>query len=73
MFKPHPDLDKKIWDKQKVISAGDQGSGFPPHTRLDAVRYRYTSKDEKDLPFTINVFNSKKQNKNVVTIEVESN
>ena len=40
----------------------DQGTGFPAHSRLDAVRYRYTSKDEKDLPFTINVFNSKKQN-----------
>jgi hypothetical protein len=37
------------------------------------VRYRYTSKDEADLPFIINVFNSKKQNKNVITLEVEAN
>ena len=34
--------------------------GFPIHTRLDAVRYNYRSKDESDLPFTVNVFNSKK-------------
>lgn len=43
------------------------------HTRLDAVRYNYRSKDEADLPFTMNVFNSKKQNKNVITLEIELN
>ena len=25
------------------------------------------------MPFTINVFNSKKQNKNVITLEIEAN
>jgi hypothetical protein len=40
---------------------------------LDAVRYTYRSKDESDLPFTLNVFNSKKQNKNVITLELEAN
>ena len=71
VFKPHPDLDKQQWAKNKVISAADGEAGFVPHTRLDAVRYRYTSKDDSDLPFTVNVFNSKKQNKTVVTLEVE--
>jgi hypothetical protein len=42
-------------------------------TRLDALRYRYTSKSEDDLPFTISVFNTKKANKNVVSIEIEYN
>jgi len=37
------------------------------------LRYRYTSKSDTDLPFTINVFNSKKQGKNVITMEVEYN
>jgi len=37
------------------------------------VRYTYRSKDEADLPFTINVFNSKKGNKNVITLELEAN
>ena len=37
------------------------------------MRYRYTSKNESDLPFTLNVFNSKKQNKNVITLELEAN
>ena len=40
---------------------------------MDAVRYRYTSKDEGDLPFTVNVFNSKKGGKTNVQIEVEWN
>lgn len=40
---------------------------------MDAVRYNYRSKDEADLPFTLNVFNSKKGVKNVVTLELEAN
>lgn len=72
-FKPHPELDKQRWNKQKVICAADAESGFPAQTRLDAVRYNYRSKEESDLPFTLNVFNSKKQNKTVVTLELEAN
>jgi len=40
---------------------------------LDAIRYNYRSKDESDLPFTLNVFNSKKGNKSVITLEIEAN
>ena len=72
-FKPHPELDKQKWNKSKVICAADQESGFPAQTRLDAVRYNYRSKDEADLPFTLNVFNSKKGAKNVITLELEAN
>lgn len=72
-FKPHPELDKQQWNKSKVICASDQESGFPAQTRLDAVRYNYRSKEESDLPFTLNVFNSKKQSKNVITLEIEAN
>ena len=72
-FKPHPELDKQLWNKSKVICAADQEQGFPAQTRLDAIRYNYRSKDEADMPFTLNVFNSKKQNKTVVTLELEAN
>ncbi|CDW88783.1 coatomer subunit delta [Stylonychia lemnae] len=72
-FKPHPELDKQTWNKQKTICAADKEQGFPAQTRLDAVRYNYRSKDEGDLPFTVNVFNSKKQNKSVITLEIELN
>ena len=43
------------------------------HTRLDLVRYNYRSKDEADLPFSVNAFNSKKQGKSVITLEIELN
>ena len=59
-FKPHPEMDKQNWNKGKILCAADQSTGLPPQTRIDAVRYRYTSKDDADLPFTLNVFNSKK-------------
>lgn len=63
-FKVHPELDKQSWNKQRVLrgkNSGQEGAeGISTQTRLDALRYRYTSKTEEDLPFTINVFNSKK-------------
>jgi hypothetical protein len=37
------------------------------------VRYNYRSKEESDMPFTLNVFNSKKASKSVVTLEIEAN
>jgi len=46
VFRPHPDIDKGEWNKRKVIKASDHESGFPVHTKMDAVRYRYASKDE---------------------------
>lgn len=76
-FKVHPELDKQAWNKKKLIkgkNSGEQGAdGLSAQTRLDALRYRYTSKSEDDLPFSINVFNSKKQGKNVITMEIEYN
>jgi len=73
VFKAHPELDKQAWNKQKVIKAKNADDGMSAQTRLDALRYRYTSKSEDDLPFTINIFNSKKQGKNVITLEIEYN
>ena len=77
VFKVHPELDKQSWNKKKVLkgkNSGEEGAdGISAQTRLDALRYRYTSKTEEDLPFTINVFNSKKQGKNVITMEIEFN
>ena len=76
-FKVHPELNKLAWNKSKTLKCKNSGKegeeGLSTQTRLDALRYRYTSKGEEDLPFTINVFNSKKQGKNVVTLEVEYN
>lgn len=67
-------MDKQKWNKAKQICASDSDNGFPAQTRLDAVRYNYRSKEDAgDLPFTVNVFNSKKQNKNVITLELEAN
>ena len=76
-FKVHPELEKQSWNKQRLLrgkNSGQEGAeGISAQTRLDALRYRYTSKTEEDLPFTINVFNSKKQGKNVITMEIEYN
>jgi len=63
VFKVHPEIDKQVWNKKQIIKAKDQEEGMSTQSRIDALRYRYTSKSEEDLPFTINVFNSKKAGK----------
>ena len=72
-FQPHPDVNKQSWNKNKLICAADEENGLPAHTKLDAIRYRYASKDEGDIPFSINVFNAKKAGKNLITLEIEMN
>lgn len=77
VFKVHPEIDKPSWNKKKLLKgkkSGDPDSeGISAMTKLDALHYRYTSKSEEDLPFTVSVFNSKKAGKNVITMEVEFN
>ena len=75
VFKVHPEFDKQSWNKQKLLRAkeGTDGEGLSSQTKLDALRYRYTSKNEEDLTFKFSIFNSKKQGKNVVSIELEYN
>ena len=71
-FKVHPELDKQAWNKQRVIKA-KQEEGLSTQTAIDALRYRYTSKSEEDLPFTVNVFHTKKAGKNEICMEIEFN
>lgn len=77
VFKVHPEIDKPSWNKKKLLRGKNSGDadaeGISTQTKLDAIHYRYTSKSEEDLPFTISVFNSKKQGKNVITMEIEYN
>lgn len=46
VFKPHPEINKQKWNKGKAICANDQDSGFSAHQKLQAVQYRYSSKEE---------------------------
>lgn len=67
-------MDRNIWNKKKQLLPNDKDQGFPANTRLDAIRYKYSSKEEEgDLPFTINIFNSSKGSKKVIAVQVELN
>ncbi len=46
VFKPHPEINKQKWNKGKSICASDQDNGFSAHQKLQAVQYRYSSKEE---------------------------
>jgi hypothetical protein len=66
-------VNRSVWNKQKVISANDADAGFSANTRLDAIRYKYSSKEESDVPFMVNIFNSQKGAKKVISVQVEHN
>lgn len=70
-FRIPPDFDKQAWAKEKIFKSS--GQGFKPQTRIDALIYKYSSKEESDLPFTLNVWHSKGAGNNIVTIEIERN
>lgn len=56
------------------MQPNDAAQGFPANTRLDALRYKLSSKeDESHLPFVINIFNSQKGSKKVISVQVEIN
>ncbi len=42
---PNPNLNRQLWNSKHVLGAG-KVEGFPINTKLDAVKYKYHSKDE---------------------------
>jgi len=64
--KPHPNLDKGLWNEKTALSRKE---GFPGHNRISTLKYRYSSNDSNDLPFSFSYWPSD----NAVTFELEFN
>jgi len=60
------------WNKEKIFRSSSS-EGFKAQTKIDALIYKFSDKEESSLPFTINVWHSKGAGSNTVTVEVERN
>lgn len=72
-IKPHPELNRALWNSQQIIAPKQGASGFPVNTKLEALKYKYTGNNSNDLPFSITVWSSTEDKLNVVTVEAEFN
>ncbi|KAF9161251.1 Coatomer subunit delta [Actinomortierella ambigua] len=57
-FKTHPNVNKPLFNNEKVIAFRDSSKEFPLNTPIGVLRWRYISKDEGSIPLSINCWPS---------------
>ncbi|KAI1319012.1 Coatomer subunit delta [Mortierella claussenii] len=57
-FKTHPNVNKVLFNSDKVIAFRDSSKEFPLNTPTGVLRWRYISKDESSIPLSINCWPS---------------
>jgi hypothetical protein len=67
--KPHPSLNRQLWNSSNVLAPKEAGESFPCSSSFSTIKWRYASTEPNDLPFTVTCW----QNKQKLTLEVEYN
>ncbi|KAF8944546.1 Coatomer subunit delta [Haplosporangium gracile] len=57
-FKTHPNVNKVLFNSDKVIAFRDSSKEFPLNTPTGVLRWRFISKDESSIPLSINCWPS---------------
>lgn len=57
-FKTHPNVNKVLFNSDKVIAFRDSSKEFPLNTPTGVLRWRFTTKDESYIPLSINCWPS---------------
>ncbi|KAG0248093.1 Coatomer subunit delta [Mortierella polycephala] len=57
-FKTHPNVNKALFNSEKVIAFRDSSKEFPLNTATGVLRWRFISKDESSIPLSINCWPS---------------
>ncbi|KAF9180098.1 Coatomer subunit delta, partial [Haplosporangium sp. Z 11] len=57
-FKTHPNVNKVLFNSEKIIAFRDASKEFPLNTPTGVLRWRYISKDESSIPLSINCWPS---------------
>eukprot|EP01048_Picozoa_sp_COSAG05_P001714 COSAG05_NODE_59_length_23169_cov_37.393698_6_plen_515_part_00 len=70
-FKTHPNVDKQRYAGESVIGLKVPDKPFPLNSALGVLRWRFVSKDEGDVPLTINCWPSQSGDLSYVNIEYE--
>ncbi len=72
-IKPHPELNRTLWTSQQIIAPKQAAQGFPVNTKLEALKYKYSTNNTNDLPFNITIWNATEDKLSVITLEAEFN
>lgn len=72
-IKPHPELNRSLWNSQQIIAPKQGASGFPVSVKLEALKYKYATTNQNDIPFTVTVWSAKEEKLSVITVEIEYN
>ncbi|KAF8978227.1 Coatomer subunit delta [Entomortierella lignicola] len=57
-FKTHPNVNKVLFNSDKIIAFRDSSKEFPLNTPTGVLRWRFISKDESSIPLSINCWPS---------------
>ncbi|KAJ9559274.1 hypothetical protein OSB04_013888 [Centaurea solstitialis] len=74
-FKTHPNINKELFSNENILGSKDPNRPFPAGQSGDGLgllKWRLQSKDESDVPLTINCWPSVSGNETYVSIEYEA-
>ncbi|XP_076950116.1 coatomer subunit delta-2-like [Bidens hawaiensis] len=74
-FKTHPNINKELFSNENILGSKDPNRPFPAGQAGDGLgllKWRLQSKDESDVPLTINCWPSVSGNETYVSIEYEA-
>ncbi|KAK3162385.1 hypothetical protein QOZ80_1BG0088920 [Eleusine coracana subsp. coracana] len=72
-FKTHPNIDKEIFNSQKIVGAKDPNRPFPSgQNETPLVKWRIQELNEASLPLAVNCWPSVSGNETFVNIEYEA-
>uniref|UniRef100_T2MG56 Coatomer subunit delta n=1 Tax=Hydra vulgaris TaxID=6087 RepID=T2MG56_HYDVU len=67
----HPNVDKKLFTQDGIIGLKQGGKGFPLNNEIGVLKWRLQTKDEDQIPLTINCWPNQNDGACDVTIEYE--
>lgn len=68
-IKPHPNLNKQMWNESKSIALRDLNDSFPLNNKIPALKYKQILSNNQDIPFQFTHW----FNAGTLTIELEFN
>jgi coatomer subunit delta len=71
-FKTHPNIDKGLHANEGVLGLKDPNRPFPCGSALGVLKWRFTTKDESQLPISINCWPTINGGETAVSIEYEA-
>eukprot|EP00118_Oscarella_pearsei_P025623 m.308488 g.308488 ORF g.308488 m.308488 type:complete len:525 (+) comp44087_c0_seq1:74-1648(+) len=70
-LQPHPNVDKKLFQRNSILALKQAGKGFPLNNDVGIVKWRLQSQDEALMPLSINCWPSETGGSCEVNIEYE--